>query len=167
MTQLLLKLIIKSLGSSCRSRCSQMFVDHLLLVDQVGRLHHQVHQLVGVTAPGVQGFQWILNKRKTSKQIQQKKTDRFSVLAINFVRLLNDLIMVQNSFMMLEHCLLKTLQKTSLKVFQSLSDQQIMLGWPYDGVRSIKTLHFSRNHQDFNPDKIMLSNITKCNTVLG
>ena len=35
-------------------------MDHLLLVDQVGGLHHQVHQLVGVAAPGVQGLQGIL-----------------------------------------------------------------------------------------------------------
>ena len=73
MTQLLLKLMVKSLGSSCRSRCSQMFVDHLLLVDQVGRLHHQVHQLVGVTAPGVQGFQWILNKEKHQNKSSRRK----------------------------------------------------------------------------------------------
>ena len=151
MTQLLLKLIIKSLGSSCRSRCSQMFVDHLLLVDQVGRLHHQVHQLVGVTAPGVQGFQWILNKRKTSKQIQQKKTDRFSVLAINFVRLLNDLIMVQNSFVMLEHCLLKTLQKTSLKVFQSLSESANNVGLALRWSPINKNITFQQKPPRFQP----------------
>ena len=151
MTQLLLKLIIKSLGSSCRSRCSQMFVDHLLLVDQVGRLHHQVHQLVGVTAPGVQGFQWILNKRKTSKQIQQKKTDRIFVLAINFVRLLNDLIMVQNSFMMLEHCLLKTLQKTSLKVFQSLSESANNVGLALRWNPINKNIKFQQKPPRFQP----------------
>ena len=41
-----------------------MFVDHLLLVDQVGRLHHKVHQLVSVTAPGVESLQGILTKDK-------------------------------------------------------------------------------------------------------
>ena len=39
-----------------------MFVDHLLLVDQVGRLHHEVHQLVGVATPRVESFQRILTK---------------------------------------------------------------------------------------------------------
>ena len=40
-----------------------MFVDHLLLVDQVGRLHHEVHQLVGVATPRVKSLQRILIKR--------------------------------------------------------------------------------------------------------
>ena len=47
----------RSLGGSPGG---EVFVDHLLLVDQVGGLHHQVHQLVGVAAPGVQGLQGIL-----------------------------------------------------------------------------------------------------------
>ena len=35
---------------------------HLLLVDEVGGLHHQVHQLVSVVTPGVQIFQGILHR---------------------------------------------------------------------------------------------------------
>ena len=42
-----------------------MFVDHLLLVDQVGRLHHEVHQLVRVAAPGVESLQGILTWRNS------------------------------------------------------------------------------------------------------
>ena len=39
-----------------------MFVDHFLLVDQVSRLHHKVHKLVGVATPRVQSLQRILTK---------------------------------------------------------------------------------------------------------
>ena len=34
---------------------------HLLLVDEVGGLHDQVHQLVCVVTPGVQVFQGVLS----------------------------------------------------------------------------------------------------------
>ena len=37
-----------------------MFVDHFFLVNQMGCLHHKIHQLVGVGAPGVQSLQGIL-----------------------------------------------------------------------------------------------------------
>merc|ERR1712192_25220 len=42
------------------SSCSKCFVNHLLLVDEVGCLHDQVHQLVCVVTPGVQVFQRVL-----------------------------------------------------------------------------------------------------------
>ena len=54
------KLLNKSLGGGTGGK---VFVDHLLLVDQVGGLHHEVHQLVGVAAPGVESLQGILRMR--------------------------------------------------------------------------------------------------------
>merc|ERR1712192_33116 len=50
----------RKLFSCCHSSCSKCFVNHLLLVDEVGSLHDQVHQLVCVVAPGVQVFQGVL-----------------------------------------------------------------------------------------------------------
>ena len=37
-------------------------MDHFLLVDQVSRLHNEVHKLVGVATPRVQSLQRILTK---------------------------------------------------------------------------------------------------------
>ena len=45
---------------SGRCRPCKVFVDHFFLVNQVGCLHHKIHQLVGVGAPGVQSLQGIL-----------------------------------------------------------------------------------------------------------
>ena len=47
-----------------------MFVDHLLLVDQVGRLHHEVHQLVRVAAPGVESLKGILTWRNIKLELK-------------------------------------------------------------------------------------------------
>ena len=38
---------------------------HLFLVDEVGGLHHQLHELVGVGAPLVQVLQGVLEKMMT------------------------------------------------------------------------------------------------------
>merc|ERR1712192_49672 len=46
--------------SCCHGSCSQRFVNHLLLVDEVGGFHDQVHQLVCVVTPSVQVFQGVL-----------------------------------------------------------------------------------------------------------
>ena len=57
-----------------------MFVDHLLLVDQVGRLHHKVHQLVGVATPRVQSLQRILTKINELELLGTNMNDRLTNL---------------------------------------------------------------------------------------
>ena len=68
---------IKSLGDGSGGK---MFVDHLLLVDQVGRLHHKVHKLVGVATPRVESLQRILTKINELERLGTNISDRSTIL---------------------------------------------------------------------------------------
>ena len=58
-------------------------MDHLLLVDQVGGLHHQVHQLVCVVTPCVKVFQGVLTKDGVSNRRGSRGANNSAINALS------------------------------------------------------------------------------------